>query len=110
MIIQNNCNFVTKATESVVSKSFSNHAGDTLSFSITGATGVYYLEGRNHKEGMWCPLAGINLSDFSAVRGAYTQPGLYEIGILGVRELRVRVESVDGEVTIFGQIISSEES
>lgn len=109
MIIQKNYNFVSTSTP-VVSGTLYNHAGDVLSLQITGAEGVYHLEGRNNRDGAWVAIAGINLSDFSAVRGAYTKPGLYEIGILGVRELRVRVESTEGEVSIFGQIISSEET
>jgi hypothetical protein len=89
---------------------FPNATGDTLTLQITGADGVYHLEGRNNRKGDWTSLAGINLSDFSAVRGGFTKAGMYEIGIMGVRELRVRVESIMGEVSIFGQIMSSEET
>ena len=110
MVIQKNCEFVTNVTTPIVSKKFPNATGDTLTLSITGADGVYYLEGRNNKKHDWVPLAGINLSDFSAVRGQFTKIGMYEIGIAGVRELRVRVESTQGTVSIFGQIINTEET
>jgi hypothetical protein len=102
MVIQKNCDFITKTNIPIVSNSFSNATGDTLTLQISGADGVYRLEGRNSSKGDWFPLAGINLSDFSAARGSFTKAGIYEIGIVGIRELRVNVESVQGEVTIFG--------
>ena len=110
MVIQKNCEFVKNSNTPIVSKIFSNALGDTLTLQISGADGVFHLEGRNNSAHDWVSLAGINLSDFSAVRGEYTKAGMYEIGIVGVRELRVRVESVQGEVSIFGQIISTEET
>ena len=110
MIIQRNCDFIKKATAPAISRIIANTNGDTLSFQISGANGVYILEGRNNTRANWTPLAGINLSDFSAVKGTYTKEGLYEIGIVGVREMRVKVESVEGTVSITGQIISTEET
>lgn len=110
MVIQKNCEFVTNASTPIVSKPFPNASGDVLTLQISGADGVYYLEGRNNSNHAWVPLAGINLTDFSAVREKFTKAGLYEIGVVGIRELRVRVESVAGNVSIFGQIISTEET
>ena len=110
MVIQKNCEFVTDSSTPIVSKVFPNATGDTLTLQITGADGVYHLEGRNSRHHDWVSLAGINLSDFSAVRGGFTKAGMYEIGIMGVRELRVRVESTMGTVSVFGQIMSSEET
>lgn len=110
MVIQKNCEFVKDKSTPIVSKVFPNATGDTLTLQITGADGVYYLEGRNDRHHNWVALAGINLSDFSAVRGSFTKAGMYEIGVMGARELRVRVESTTGSVTIFGQIMSSEET
>ena len=110
MVIQKNCEFVTDSSTPIVSKVFPNATGDALTLQITGTDGVYHLEGRNNRQGEWVSLAGINLSDFSAVRGGFTKAGMYEIGIMGVRELRVRVESTLGSVSIFGQIMSSEET
>ena len=110
MVIQKNCEFLKKNSTPIVSQVFPNATGDTLTLQITGADGVYHLEGRNSRHHDWVSLAGINLSDFSAVRGGFTKAGMYEIGIMGVRELRVRVESIMGEVSIFGQIMSSEET
>jgi hypothetical protein len=81
-----------------------------LSLQIDGAAGVYHVEGRLQSQASWVPLAGINLSDFSPVKGSYTKPGVYELGIVGIRELRVRVEAVNGSVSIWGQIISTEET
>lgn len=110
MVIQKNCEFVKNSSTPIVSKVFPNATGDALTLQITGADGVYYLEGRNNSRLDWVTLAGIDLSDFSAVRGGFTKAGLYEVGVMGVRELRVRVESTQGQVSIFGQIISSEET
>lgn len=110
MVIQKNCEFVTNANAPIVPKVFSNATGDILTLQITGADGVYHLEGRNTTEGNWVSLAGINLSDFSAVRGGFTKEGIYEIGIVGIRQLRFRIESASGNVSAFGQIISTEET
>lgn len=112
MIIQKNCSFFKNYSNGtpIVSKIFPNSTGDVLSLQITGANGIYYLEGRNNDAHDWVSLAGINLSDLSAVKGSFTKAGLYEVGIAGVRELRIRLESAEGVVTIFGQIISMEET
>lgn len=110
MVIQKNCEFIKNSSTPIVSKVFPNSTGDILTLQISGADGLYYLEGRNHSKNDWVSLAGINLSDFSAVRDGFTKAGMYEIGIVGVRELRVRVESTLGKVSLFGQIISTEET
>jgi hypothetical protein len=110
MVIQKNCEFVTNSNTPIVSKVFPNATGDTLSLSIKGANGLFHLEGRTNSDYDWVSLAGIDLSDFSAVRGGFTKAGMYEIGIVGIRQIRVRVESVSGSVSLFGQIISSEET
>ena len=102
MVIQKNCEFVKNSSTPIVSKIFPNSTGDTLTLQISGANGIYHLEGRNKSHHDWVPLAGINLSDFSAVRGNFTKPGLYEVGVIGIRELRIRVEKVEGNVSIFG--------
>lgn len=110
MVIQKNCEFVANANTPIVSKPFPNAVGDILTLQVSGAHGVFHIEGRNNKKGDWVSLAAVNLSDFSAVRNGITKPGLYELSVVGVRELRARVESVEGNVTIFGQIISTEET
>lgn len=109
MVILSNCKFIESTSTPTVSKTFVNAAGDVLSLQIDGAQGVYRIEGRNSADGDWVPLAGISLSDFSVKRDGFNVPGLYEIGITSVRQLRATVESAQGEVTIFGQIISTGE-
>lgn len=109
MLIQKNCDFLTTSIP-MESKSFTNSSADVLALQISGADGVYYLEGRNKSTNDWVSLAGISLSDFSAVIGGFKKAGMYEVGIIGVREVRVRVESTQGKVTIFGQMISTEET
>lgn len=109
MVIQKNCEFIKNSDSPVVSKVFHNSTGDALTLQISGDTGVYVVEGRNNSQYDWVPLGGINLTDFSAVKGAFSKSGVYEIGIVGIRELRVRVEETSGSVSIFGQIISTQE-
>ena len=84
MIIQKNCEFITNSDSPIVSKTFSNSTGDILTLQISGANGIFILEGRNKSTHDWVALAGVNLSDFSATRGSFTKAGLYEIGIAGV--------------------------
>lgn len=109
MIILTNCNFAN-TNQSLTSATVYNFAGDTLALQISGAKGIFHLEGRNAISGDWTPLAGINLSNLTVVPGKFTQPGLYEVGIVGVREMRIVVESVEGHVDITGQIISTQEA
>lgn len=109
MIILTNCNFAN-TNKPLTSATAFNFAGDTLALQISGSKGVYRLEGRNAISGDWAPLAGINLSNLTVVPGTFTQPGLYEVGIVGVREMRVVVDSVEGHVDITGQIISTQEA
>ena len=109
MVIQKNCEFIKNSDSPAVSKVFRNATGDALALQISGADGSYIVEGRNNSQLDWVALGGINLTDFSAVKGEFSKVGIYEIGIVGIRELRVRVEETSGLVSIFGQIISTEE-
>lgn len=110
MIVLGNCKFANNTRTPIVSKTFFNAHGDVLSLQIDGADGVYHIEGRSNPKGEWVSLAGINLNDFSAVKGGFKTAGIYELGIGSIRELRARIESTSGNVTIFGQIISMEET
>lgn len=110
MVIQSNIKFVEHAKTPIVSRSFFNSTGDVLALQISGGPGSVRLEGRTRKEADWMNLAGINLADFTVAKGEFTQAGLYELSIIGIREMRVKVDSVEGEISVFGQIISSEET
>jgi hypothetical protein len=48
MVIQKNCDFVKNASAPIVSKTFVNASGDVLTLQISGADGLYHLEGRNN--------------------------------------------------------------
>lgn len=85
MVIQKNCEFIMDSNTPTVSREFSNATGDVLTLQIYGAKGLYHLQGRNTFKGDWVSLAGINLSDFSAVRDGMTEPGIYEFGVVGIR-------------------------
>ena len=111
MVIQKNIEFLKGMSTPTVSKTFPNSTGDILSIQISGDfSGAAYIEGRNRRENDWVQLAGISLSDFSVARNGFSKAGMYEIGIVGIRELRARIDGVEGNVTIFGQIISTEET
>jgi hypothetical protein len=111
MVIQKNLEFLRSMSTPTVSKAFPNATGDILSVQISGAfTGTVHIEGRNNSQGDWVSLAGISLTDFAVARNGFKSAGMYEIGIVGVRELRARIDEAQGDVKIFGQIISTEET
>ena len=110
MVIQKICDFISNTTSPIVSKIFPNPYADTLTLQIDGANGLYHVEGRTSSRSDWVSLAGIDLGELAAIRGGFTKAGVYEFGVVGIREIRVRVERVDGEVSIFGQLISAEEA
>ena len=105
MVIQSNCRFAKNASTPIMSKTFVNSEGDVLELQISGSfsSGVIHIEGRTDASCEWVSLAGINLGELTAVKGGFTKPGMYEIGILGARELRANIESISGgKVTVFG--------
>ena len=110
MVIQKICRFISNTTSPIVSKIFPNPYADTLTLQIDGANGLYHVEGRTSAHDAWVSLAGIDLGELTAVRGGFTKAGIYELGVVGIREIRVRVERVDGEVSVSGQLISAEEA
>lgn len=111
MIIQKNIEFLKGMSTPTVSRTFPNSAGDILAIQISGDFGgAVRIEGRSRHNGDWVSLAGISLKDFSVARDGFTSAGLYEIGIVGVREIRARIDEVTGNVALSGQIISTEET
>ena len=111
MVIQKNCRFVKNQDSPIVSDIFSNTSSDLMSLQIDGSFSacLIKLEGRTNSDAEWTSLAGINLSDFAMAK-TFTKAGIYELGIIGIREVRVEVLSVSGgTVSVFGQMISSEE-
>lgn len=113
MIIQNNTVFFKNASDSGVSNSVFNTASDVLSLQIDGdfASGTFFIEGRNRIHGEWYPLAAVDLSNFTLYRNGLTSPGLYEFGVVSIREIRARIEEISGgAVTISGQFIATEET
>lgn len=113
MVIQSNCNFAKNINAPAISKVFTNAEGDVLTVQISGGftSGLVHIEGRNNVNGNWISLAGISLSDLALNKGGFTKAGLYEIGIVGVREIRANVESVSGgNISVYGQIISTQEA
>ena len=111
MVIQKNVHFIENTTTPMVSKQYPNASSDILDVQVDGSfTGLIKVEGRLHRHGAWVSLAGINLSNFASANGGLKAPGLYEFSVIGIREIRVNVESLSGgAVSVFGQMISSEE-
>ena len=110
MVIQNICYFTQHMVTPNVSKSFFNAQGDVLSLQISGTlTGKVYIEGKNSDNAAWVSLAGINLSSFAAERDGFDSTGIYEVGIIGVRNLRIRLDGASSDsIEVIGQIISTE--
>lgn len=111
MVIQKNIEFLKGMSTPTVSKTFPNSTGDILSVQLSGDfSGAVHIEGRNRYNGDWISLAGISVSDFSVARNGFTSAGIYEIGIVGIREIRARIDEVEGNIALSGQIISTEET
>lgn len=113
MVIQSNCKFAKNINAPTVSKVFPNAEGDILAVQVSGdfSSGIVHIEGRSDPSGDWVSLAGVSLGDLAIARGGITKPGMYEIGVVGVREIRANIESVSGgKMSVFGQIISTEET
>lgn len=111
MVIQKNCHFIDNKTTPMVSKHYSNASSDVLEVQVDGDfTGLIKVEGRLRHHGTWVSLAGINLSNFTSVSEGIDAPGLYEFSVIGIREIRVNVETLaGGAISVYGQLISSEE-
>ena len=112
MIIQKTITFCKNQTSPLISNSYFNSLSDVLDIQINGVfnSGLIKVEARNISNGDWVSLAGINLSDFSIAKNGITKSGLYEFSVVGAREIRINVEEISGEVTVHGQLISTEET
>ena len=112
MIIQKKITFCNNQTAPFISNVYFNPLSDVLSIQVDGdfSEAIIKLEGRSNNTNLWVSLAGINLSDFSVAKKGISQPGLYEFGVIGIREFRINVEQINGSVTISGQLINAEET
>lgn len=112
MIIQKKIIFCDNQTAPFISPANFNPLSDILSIQVDGdfSDALIKLEGRSNGSNPWVSLAGINLSDFSVAKKGISKPGLYEFGVIGIREFRVNIEQINGSVTISGQLINAEET
>ena len=108
MIIQKRCVFIMDAVDAIVSYPVYNNMSDVLVLEIQGDDGEYVIEGRASDDGVWVPLAGINVSNYK-MSPTQTSAGVYEYSVIGLRELRAKVISTSGTVTLLGQLINSME-
>lgn len=112
MIIQKKITFCENQTAPFISTAYYNPLSDVLSIQVDGnfSESLVKVEGRSNSTTAWVSLAGINLSDFSVTKKGISKPGLYEFGVLGIREFRVNVQEINGSVTVSGQLINAEET
>lgn len=112
MIIQKKITFCENQTAPFISTAHFNPLSDVLSIQVDGnfLSSLVKIEGRSSNATSWVPLAGINLSDFSVTKKGISKPGLYEFGVIGIREFRINIEQVDGTVSVSGQLINAEET
>lgn len=91
-------------------KPFINITSDVMAVEIRGdASFTVKMQGRTDIQngGEWEDLAAIKLSDFSA-GAALTQPGIYEIGIEGLQEVRANITSISGgTVSVVGRAVNT---
>lgn len=111
MVPQKDYAFAKNITaEYTPNKPYYNVNSDVMSVEISGTftSGEFVFEGKldaNSED--YTPLAAIDLSNLSVVRGIATKAGIYELGIEGIREFRVRVQSVSGGyVNIIGRVVN----
>lgn len=112
MVIQRDAKFFENQTTSNISSTFVNPLADILTVQVSGDfnAGVLKIEGRNNNKGEWISLAGINLTNLSVSTDGITEKGIYEFGIIGIREVRANLESISGSISVYGQLISAEET
>ena len=112
MIIQKKITFCEDQTAPFTSQTFFNPLSDVLTLQIDGSftNSLIKIEGRSESSKNWVSLAGINLTNFSVAKNGIKSAGLYEFGIIGIREIRVNIEEISGSVTISGQLINAEET
>lgn len=112
MVIQRDAKFFENQNTSNISNTFVNPQADILTVQVSGGANAFTvaIEGRNSKDADWIPLAGINLTNLSVSTDGITEKGIYEFGIVGIRELRANLKSISGSVSVYGQLISTEET
>lgn len=112
MIIQKKFTFCENQTAPFISVTTYNPLSDILIVQIDGTftDSLIKIEGRSNNVSSWVPLAGINLSNFSVAKNGITQAGMYEFGVIGIREIRLNLEQINGDVTVTGQLINAEET
>ena len=110
MIIQDTVNLFQEVAAPATSQTAYNAQGDVGVVTIEGTfVGSIAIEGRAGA-GAWQPLAGVNMSNFKVVKAEYTDAGMYELDVVGVREMRARVTSItSGSVSVNVQLISTSE-
>lgn len=112
MVIQGNYRLFTNMDAAGESKIIPNAQGDVCALTISGdfTEAEVVFEGRSDASTQFFPLGGFNTADFSRETGSYTKAGIYEIDVVGMRQVRVRIISVSGgTITVVAQLISTSE-
>lgn len=100
-----NIGFIRAAGDAAVSDVFENERYDVAVLQVESTADAFSvaLEGRVEPKADWKTIASANVSVYGAPFETMTEDGIYEFGVAGLREIRVRVISVsNGSVTVSG--------
>jgi hypothetical protein len=96
--------FLTAATTTVSSTTFTNTICDGMTLQITGthSAATILIEGQVSPLSTstdWVAISAIDLSDFSTTN-AITDNGIYQTSIQGISQIRIRISAItSGTVT-----------
>lgn len=100
-----NIGFIRAAGSSTVSDIFENERYDVAVLQVESTADAFSvaLEGRVDAQADWTAVASANVSVYGTPFETMTEDGIYEFGVAGLREIRVRVISVtNGSVSVSG--------
>ena len=100
-----NVGFIRAAGSATVSDVFENERYDVAVLQIESTADAFSvaLEGRVDAQADWTAVASANVSVYGTPFETMTEDGIYEFGVAGLREIRVRVISVtNGSVSASG--------
>ena len=100
----------TSASSADDMKPFINITADTMAVEVRG-TGTFTLkmQGRTdiNNGGAWEDIAVIKLSDLTK-KETITAPGIYELGIEGLQEVRANITSLSGgTLSVLGRAVNT---
>lgn len=87
---------------------YHNTTADVLSLEVSGEfSGVIKVEGRVDKENEnYTAIAGVDMGEFLVAK-TITKTGIYEYGVEGIQDVRINIESISGNINIFGRFVNT---